>query len=162
MTTLLSDPFDPTPVDLQSDSHSRVYIPFLLSQLHYLSLLVLEIPTTIWEAWLQYASWRCLLPLCDCIMCRVWLKWSPCSSDLTPLDFFPDLKCVVYDNWLQSIAALQQHYGMHCLAYGAIFTCVSKKMDTSLNSYCGKCTNLCGVPYECVVYIYQRIVFSKM
>jgi hypothetical protein len=27
MTALLSDPFDPTPMDLQSDSHPRVYIP---------------------------------------------------------------------------------------------------------------------------------------
>jgi hypothetical protein len=47
----------------------------------------------------------------------------------------------------------QQHYYtcMYAAAYGALFICVSNTMDSSLNTYCGECTNLCGVPYACVV-----------
>lgn len=38
------------------------------------------------------------------------------------------------------------------LAYGTIFSCVSNKTDTSLNTYCSKRIDVCGVAYACEIW----------
>jgi hypothetical protein len=84
--------------------------------------------------------------------------------ELHAAGFYPGghLKSVVCDNWPWSIAALQDNTRTDCAAItpGTLrrvrsslrrrIPCGSYKTDTSLNTYCTECTNLCGIPCACV------------
>jgi hypothetical protein len=79
--------------------------------------------------------------------CVCWWYRSP---DFTPLDIFlwDHLKSMVHNNLPWSIAALQHNTHAMC---SAITPATLQCVHSSLNTYYSYCTNLCGVPYTCVV-----------